>query len=158
MKEIWKNIANYNGMYKVSNLGNVKSLWHSKERTLTLNNVKGYFTVGLTKNKKETKFYVHHLVAIAFLNHKVDGHNIVVDHINNDSTDNRLSNLQLITNRENLSKDKKNKTSIYTGVSWDKDRSLWSSKIGLNKKTINLGRFKSEYCAHLVYQQKLRNL
>ena len=47
-------------------------------------------------------------------------HKLVVDHINNDPLDNRLENLQLISHRYNLSKDKKGGSSKFTGVSWDK--------------------------------------
>ena len=40
---------------------------------------------------------VHQLVAMAFLDHVPNGHTLVVDHINDVKSDNRLSNLQLIT-------------------------------------------------------------
>ena len=43
---------------------------------------------------------------MAFLNHKPNGNKLVVDHINNVKTDNRLSNLQIITQRKNTSKDR----------------------------------------------------
>ena len=98
---------------------------------------------------------VHQLVAMAFLGHVPCGHKIVVDHINHDKLNNRLENLQLITNRENCSKDVKNKSSKYTGVSWDKARNKWVSQIKINGKTVPLGRYKCELVASIVYQKKL---
>jgi hypothetical protein len=101
---------------------------------------------------------VHQLVAMAFLNHTPCGMNLVVDHINSNKLDNRVENLQLITQRENSSKDIKNKTSKYTGVSWCKHRGKWLSQIYLNKKTYNLGRFNCELSAHLAYINKLKQI
>ena len=98
------------------------------------------------------------MVSICFLNDKNKGRFIVVDHVNNDKLDNRVENLQLITNRENLSKDKKNKTSKYTGVSWCKLTKKWKSSIQINKKTRYLGLYNSEEEAHLEYQNKLKEL
>jgi hypothetical protein len=98
------------------------------------------------------------LVAIAFLGHKPRGFKIVVDHINNDKSDNRLENLQLTTNRQNSSKDRKNKTSRYTGVSWVKKSKKWQSLIQIRGKEKCLGHFISEEHAHLAYQKALKSL
>jgi ribosomal protein L15E len=72
---------------------------------------------------------------MAFLNHTPCGYKIVVDHIdNNIKTDNRLENLQLITQRENVSKDIKNTSSKYIGVCWHKKAKKWRSSIQINGK------------------------
>jgi len=97
-------------------------------------------------------------MAITFLNHIPNGHSIIVDHINNISTDNRLENLQLITNRENLSKDKKNGTSKYTGVSWFKRGKKWHSSININNKKVHLGYFIDDLEASNQYQLALKNI
>jgi hypothetical protein len=95
------------------------------------------------------------LVGMAFLNHKPDGTNkICIDHINNDKLDNRLTNLQLITNRENTSKDRKGGTSKYVGVR-SSAINKWRAEIYINGKTKNLGTFTDEYEAHLAYQKVL---
>jgi hypothetical protein len=100
---------------------------------------------------------VHTLVAMVFLNHKPDGTNkICVDHINNIKTDNRLVNLQLITNRENTSKDKKDGTSKYVGVCWQKSKNKWMAQINIDDKKKYLGYFTDEHEAHLVYQKALK--
>jgi hypothetical protein len=169
MSEIWKAIPNYEGIYEVSNLGNVKSLsreifnylgsYISEEKIMKQHINQGYKRVNLSKNNKLKNIKVHQLVAMAFLNHIPDGtHKLVVDHINNNPLDNRFENLQIITNRDNASKDKLNYTSKYTGVFWDKERNKWQSKIHINGKTIFLGRFLSEQEAHLKYQEALKSL
>jgi len=159
-EEIWKDVPGYEGYYQVSNLGNVKSLKFSKEKLLIpcFNSV-GYLTVNLYKNGDIKMFQIHQLVAIAFLNHIPDGTNkIVVDHINNIPTDNRLENLQLISNRENLSKDKKNTSSKYTGVSWHKKNKKWLARIRINGNRKHLGYFINEIEASNAYQNTLKNL
>ena len=170
-QEIWKDIPNYEGYYQVSNLGRVKSLsreilnqgkfpFISKEKILKERISKnGYNMIYLCKNGKLRNISVHIMVAMAFLNHIPDGTNkICVDHINNNSLDNRLENLQLITQRENSSKDKKNKTSKYTGVCWDKKRNKWKGYIEINKERKYLGYFTDEYEAHLAYQNQLKKI
>lgn len=70
---------------------------------------------------------------------------IVVDHINHDKSDNRKKNLRICTQSENSKnvKARKNNTSGYIGVSWDKNRNKWHSQITFNRKCINLGRFEN---------------
>jgi hypothetical protein len=154
IEEIWKDIPGYEGIYQVSDLGNVKSLRFNKEKILKPGvNGSGYYTVVLCKGKRKTK-KVHKLVAMAFLNHNPDGYKLVVDHKDNDKLNNILSNLQLISQRENSSKDKKG-TSKHTGVSWDKERNKWKSSISINGKLKNLGRFNCELAAHHAYEKKL---
>ena len=155
--EIWKDIKDYGGLYKVSNLGRVKSLKFGKERILSAaTNATGYSLVALC-NGKTKAITVHQLVAMAFLNHKPCGYKLVVDHINTIKTDNRLENLQVITHRQNCTKDKKG-TSKYTGVHWCKPRNKWRAEIRINGKTKYLGSFKSELEASEAYQLKLETI
>ena len=158
-KEIWKDVLDYEGGYQVSNLGNVKSLKLNKEKILKPGiDSHGYLRVDLFYKGKRKTIKVHQLVAMAFLNHTPDGTTkIVTDHIDNNPLNNRLENLQLISQRENLSKDK-NGTSKYTGVSWDKERNKWRSEIRINGKIKYLGRFNSEEEASEYYQRQLMQL
>lgn len=68
----------------------------------------------------------------------------VIDHINNDSFDNRKCNLQIVTRKENAqnSKTPKNNTSGVKGVYWCKRDNVWVTQIEINGKTKNCGRFK----------------
>ena len=170
MEEIFKDIPNYEGLYQVSNLGNVKSLPKNvkmpngglriqKEKILKhVIDKKGYCAVCFHKNSKGKSIRIHKLVAITFLNHKPNGMKIVVDHINNDKLDNRLENIQLLSNRENCSKNSKKGYSKYVGVSWNKRVNKWISQIQINGKRIHLGYFSNEVEASEVYQIALKNL
>lgn len=156
--EIWKDIKGYEGIYKTSNLGNVKSLKFDKEKILSLNvNSTGYFTVILAKNKIRKTFKVHQLVAMSFLNHTPCNYTRVIDHIDNNKLNNKIDNLQIVTSRYNISKQKTGK-SKYTGVYYNKKCNKWYSQIIISKRKEYLGIFTNEYDAHLAYQSRLNEI
>jgi len=169
MKEIWKSIPGYEGIYEVSDLGRVKSLSReikyknrtaiSKEKLLKQRvGPVGYYEVGLhNTNKRKTK-NIHQLVAMAFLNHTPDGYKIIVDHINNIRTDNRLENLQVISQRENNSKDRKGGSSAFTGVNLCKQSNKYRAVIVINRKNFHLGRFDTEIEASEAYKKALTRI
>lgn len=168
VEEAWKDVPGYEGYYQVSDIGRVRSL----DRYVLVNNKynlfvrgvfmnpfktpEGYYNVYLRKNKTGKHFAVHQLVAMCFLGHKRCGLKKVVDHINNNKLDNRLVNLQVVTNRQNGSKYKNNNTSKHVGVSWDKNRGKWMASIKINGATKNLGRFLFETDAAEAYQVALK--
>ena len=164
--EIWKDIPNYEGLYKVSNLGKVKSLARKSSCGRQLNEriLKtppgggGYYQCNLYLNGKQKLFNVHKLVAISFLNHKPNGMKIVVDHIDNNKSNNRLENLQLISQRQNSSKDKKGGGSEHIGVYWNKTANKWRAQIEIEGKKKYLGYFTDEVQASRAYQSALREL
>lgn len=160
MEEIFKDIPNFKG-YQISNLGRVKSLnYNNTKKSGILKpiiNSYGYLKLELSKNGKKKTFKIHQLMAITFLGHKTNGCKTVVDHINSIKTDNRLENLQLISQRKNSSKDKKG-TSKYTGVSWNKNALKWLSQIYIKGKIKRLGLFKTEKVAAAVYQYELSKI
>ena len=159
--ETWKDIKGYEGLYQVSDLGRIKRFVKDKKgRVLKPSAGKGgYINVNLSKNGVSITKTIHTLVAITFLNHIPNGYKgLVVDHVNNIKSDNRLSNLQLITQRQNTSKDKKGFTSKYTGVSWHKKSEKWISRIVINGKVKYIGCFHNELDAHKAYQKALSSL
>jgi hypothetical protein len=165
MIEEYRAVKGYEGIYEVSNYGNVKSLerinlagYRIKEKIMKGSTAsKGYRKFILSKNFIKKTIEVHQLVAITFLNHVPNGHKIIVDHIDNNPLNNRLDNLQLITHRENSSKDRKG-TSKYTGVSWCKPYKKWVAQININGKVKHIGRFANEIQASNAYLYELKNI
>jgi hypothetical protein len=159
--EVWKDIPNFKN-YQVSNLGNVKSLNYNrtgKTKVLMKHiNNSGRYTLNLyKKGKRYSNRNISVLVAQAFLNHKPSGNKLVVDHINNISANDKLYNLQIITHRENLTKDKKTKSG-YTGVYKATDGYAYFSEIRIKGKRKYLGRFKSQQEASQAYKKELNKI
>jgi len=161
--EIWKLVKGYEN-YQISNLGRVKLIDYrntGKSRILkpTINS-RGYYNIGLTNKESRKTLAIHKLLAIAFLDFVPCGSKLVIDHIDHNPLNNSLDNLQIVTTRENLSKDKfrKNITSIYTGVCWHKRDRIWRANIRINGKEKQIGSFINEYDAHLAYQSKLKEI
>jgi len=167
--EIWKDIPGYEGLYQVSNLGNVYSLpkeWVSGKGVVRKHEGKilkgsignGYMQIQLSVNGNIKLYKIHQLVAIAFLNHIPNGLELVIDHINDNKLDNRVENLQIVTHRFNVYKTQGKYSSKYKGVCWDKKRNKWTSHIKINGKLKHLGVFKCELEASKAYQKALKEL
>ena len=159
--EVYRDVKGYEGLYQVSNLGNVKSLNYNrggKERILKPSYSVGYLKVSLCLNKAVKNRKIHQLVAEAFLNHKSCGHNLVVNHINFNKTDNRVDNLEIVTARENCNHKHIKSSSKYTGVTWYKSSKKWMSQITINGKNKHLGYFDSELKASNAYELALNKI
>jgi len=154
-KEYWRDVLNYAGHYQVSNMGNVKSLSRGgrKGQILKQNLSKGYPFVSLCKDGKGKSRKVHQLVAEVFLGFRPNGRAIVVDHIDHNKINNNLTNLQILTHRQNCSKDKKRR-SKYTGV-FLLSRGKWRASIYINGRRKVIGRYVTEIEAHNAYQGEL---
>lgn len=118
-KEIWKDIKGYEGLYQISNLGNIKSLertvykkvdvLHKKGKSFRYKvkekiikpsyDRKGYQMVRLSKDGKAHTLKVHRLVAQAFIPNKNNYEQI--NHINEVKTDNYVENLEWCTAKYN---------------------------------------------------------
>jgi len=145
-------VPNYVGKYKGSDLGRLKSLrrkiwggkvfYYSKDKILKQSiNDQGRLKVGLYGDSYDKNVKVHILIAITFLGHVPCGLLRVVDHIvEGNPLDNRLCNLQIITQRKNSSKCK-NPKSGFTGVS--KESGKYRVRICLNNEKFDLGYFNS---------------
>lgn len=77
----------------------------------------------------------------------------LIDHINGDRSDNRISNLRVVDHAENM----KNRTVIYNrkkkfkGCYFDKDKNKWRAAARIEKKIYLLGNFNDEGSAHQAY-------
>lgn len=110
MQEVWKDIPNYEGLYQVSNLGKIKSLERKvkkyngerivRERILKQSYEKKYMHVQLSKNGKTITRLVHRLVAETF----IDNPNNLkeVNHIDANTRNNNVNNLEWCTRYENM--------------------------------------------------------
>ncbi|HAJ7541587.1 TPA: HNH endonuclease [Escherichia coli] len=78
----------------------------------------------------------------------------IIDHINRVRTDNRISNLRLVTHSENMQNRKiqKNNKSGYRGVSWDAKYGKWRARINAYGKCINLGYHDTAELASATFE------
>ena len=170
---VWRSIPGFENIYEVSNTGKIKSLartvyssYRGKPRTLQTKekilsptpNKHGYLCVNLYKHGNKHPKFVHKIVAQVFLNHIPCGHKLVVDHIDNNKNNNSADNLQIVTQRFNVSKNSNAKTSKYVGVSWNSQKNKWRSRIYIDGKNIELGLFESETDAAKAYKEKLKQI
>lgn len=112
MKEIWKPVIGWEGLYEVSNLGNVRSL----DRYVNQKNYKkfckgqllkptfhksNYYIVTLRNSGIQKVAKVHQLVMNAF-KPKINEEKLEINHIDGNTKNNRLDNLEWCTHQENL--------------------------------------------------------
>ena len=108
--EEWKDVSGYKGFYKVSNLGNIKSVDRKIERSTSVMELKGkamsqyigntgYPMVSLCINGESKRYSVHRIVAKAFLSNPLN--KAYVNHIDGNKQNSNLENLEWSTPTEN---------------------------------------------------------
>ena len=99
MMEEWKAIPGYEGLYEVSNMGNVRNVRRNTLLRLS-KDCYGYIQVSLYKNGRRTGLRVHRLVAEAFI---PNPDNLPqVNHKDEDKSNNRVDNLEWCDSKYNL--------------------------------------------------------
>lgn len=163
MTEIWKTAKGYEGLYEVSNLGNVRSLnyhnWGIVRNLTPVMDKYGYMRVCLCKGNKQYNGLVHRMVARAFLENPLDLPQI--NHINEDKSDNRVENLEWCdclynnnhgTRNERISKSKRN-TKSKTVIQMDLQGNFIREWVSLNEIMRVLG-FNAAFVARCCHGVK----
>lgn len=153
--EIWKDILGYEGKYQISNRGRVKSLSRQdakgqplREKILKAqDNGRGYKKIALWSNKVSERCYIHRLVAIHFIENPYSYP--VVNHIDEDPSNNQVDNLEWCTQSYN------------TKAGSATDRRL--SNTDFSKKKVNKNSIRNlirqrEKQKKKVYQYSLDNI
>jgi hypothetical protein len=112
-----------------------------------------FYAVRNIKGKKGCFIYLHR-----FIWETINGsipHGMVIDHINGDGLDNRLSNLRLVTQHENITNSYARRAGLtsskYPGVYWHNASKKWQAQIRVSGKPYYLGYYASEIEAHQAY-------
>jgi len=100
----WKQVPGYEGIYSISSDGVLKmdakcKKWGGVKRTGAKNS-DGYLRVSMTKDGRRRKWFVHRIVALAFIGPLPVG--MEVNHIDGVKTNNHYSNLEYVTHRRNM--------------------------------------------------------
>lgn len=147
MIEIWKDIKEYEGLYQVSNLGKVKSIdrvinnhFYKSQIIKPYDNGIGYYKIKLCKNGKIKHFYLHRLVAQAFLEDYSPL--LEINHINHNKKDNNINNLESVSHLDNMKKAEE----FYGGI---------FNQYGFAKKLENKERYCIS-CGKKIYHKSTR--
>lgn len=156
-KEIWKDIPNYEGYYKISSSSRIKRLariansgFFNEEMIISEHICKGYYRVVLSKDSVRKKHLVHRLVLSSF--NPTSDKTLEVNHIDENKLNNNLSNLEWVTKRQNLnySKNKRKDGSKYPGI-YLQHNGKFVAACTLNGKMHYLGTHENEEDAAQCY-------
>lgn len=100
MIEIWKDIKGYEGLYQISNLGNLKSIKKGNNKLIKLQNNQRYYRNNLWKNCKYKTFSIHRLVAEAFIPNPNNFN--IINHKDGNKLNNCVDNLEWCTQSHNV--------------------------------------------------------
>lgn len=148
INEYWKWIPGYEEMYAISTFGRVKSFWNGRERILKLlvraskkrlaKYGQNHLYVDLYKDGKAKHHSIHQLVATTHLPNP--NHLPEVDHIDNDPTNNHVSNLRWCTRRGN-GWNRSDHRSGQPCITWNKRDKKWQVYVRIEGKKQYVGYF-----------------
>jgi uncharacterized protein with FMN-binding domain len=147
-EEIWKKFHNI----EVSNIGNIKTTKHKDGTYTGFDHSNGYKQIQVRIDGKRKTYYIHRIVTHLFLNISLDSH-LQVNHINAVRNDNRVENLEMVSNTENQHKRKSHISGRLFGTTKINYRKLskpWRSQIKINGKIKIIGMYVTERLAHMV--------
>lgn len=116
----------------------------------------GYLRMSLTVDGVFKTIFVHRLAWFIHYNELPN----VIDHVDGDKLNNKISNLRSCTQQQNSlnSRKQKNNTSGFKGVSWNKISKKYATTIRVNGKSKFLGLFDCPKEASKVYEAKAKEL
>lgn len=158
----YKDIPGYETHYQISSTGELVSKSREvirKSHTMSIKSQKikvfldnsGYLSCNLYKEGRGRHFRIHQLVAMAFLNHKPNNFETVVDHIDGNKLNNNLENLRILQNWENISKSvNKNYIQKHKGITYHSRDKKWTYKynnmyVAMFKTEEEAIKFKKQY-------------
>jgi len=165
-EEEWRPVVGCEGLYEASDLGRVRSIDRTIETIYGVRrrlkgmvlkpckNPRGYLHVGLNKNGNRLGLRVHQIIARAFMG-KSD---LTIDHINGDKLDNRIENLEYVSQRENVCRYYRKNKELPIGVGYSRATGRYTSRITANRKVRALGYFDTPKEAHEKYLEELGEL
>lgn len=172
MKEQWKDIPGYEGLYQASSAGRIKSydmivgakggvtaIRRGRVLKFTLSGPKrDYPALTLCRDKIKKTHKIHRLIALSFLG---EPEGLTVDHIDGNKSNNELINLRYCTTRENCTHytSSLNANRPYTGVSKQvRCINKWAAHISINGKRTYIGIFDTPELARDAYLAKRDSL
>jgi hypothetical protein len=144
--EVWFDLIGFEGLYMISQKGNIYSI-KNKIKLKSFLNTKGYPSVSL----KRKTYAIHRLMAESFLP-KIKGKDMV-NHIDGNKQNNHICNLEWVNNRENILH---YYNSEFSGIQKTK-ANKYSVKIQYNNKQIYLGTYKRISDARIAYLTAKQN-
>lgn len=168
---IWKDIVGYEGFYQVSSHGQVRSLDRIVPSKGSVRKVKGqllaqttdrdgYKHLRLRKYGLEKSFFVHRLVAIAFIRNRKPADNNQINHKDEVKNNNHYSNLEWCTAEYNVNYGTRNKRSSKPVIAYNQKETLYffsmteASHHGFTSACIS-GVVRGKNKTHKGYQWKL---
>lgn len=156
MEEEWKDIPGYEGYYKVSNMGNIKSFKRNIEKGTVLKTImgkRGYPLINLTIDGKSSQFLIHRLVATCFLDNP---DNLpIINHKDLNKTNNYVNNLEWCTYRDNVSHYYENTENISNFRGVYKQGNSYVTQIHIEGARYHIGSYKKEEVAQCVYKKAI---
>lgn len=159
MIEEWRNVAGYEGMYLVSNMGDIKSKRTGKNIFQGHTGRSGkYKSVSLSKDGKKKTIKVHKIVCESFKGKAPDGYEI--DHVNGVHHDNRICNLEYVTPLNNKLRHSYRMAchDNRKGSSLDISNGKYKTCISHKNKTVHLISSSSIKLCSYIYKCAIRSI
>lgn len=118
----------------------------------------GYKKFHISNDDNKSRIIQQHQIVYKLYNNDYQlfqGHKLVIGHLNSNGLDNSISNLQLMTQRENLSIERTRKSGLPVGVSICKRSGKFVTHIWMNNKSNHIGLYSTPEEASAAYQDAL---